>query len=141
MRSICIAIATFLLLMGESNALAADCGAPDDDGPSSKAHIYELSVKSTSGSPVRIVGSVALMGPDSFVQIDVETPYKLTVCGMNILLIVSALDTKDRIDFSLSVDSQVSTFGADNTVYAVGDDIPKRGSLFSSNYRVQNDNG
>ena len=136
MRITFIAIATFLALMNGSNAIADDCGARGNDGFSSKAHTYELVVTSTSGGPVKISGSVALMGPDGFVQIDAETPYRLTASGVSLLLIVSAVDTTDRIDFSLSIDGQVSTFGEDNTVYAVGENTPKPGSMFSSNYRV-----
>lgn len=136
MRHTCIAMAAALALMSASTALTAECGTPEDGDSPNKTHTYVLAVTSTSGSPVQIAGSVALMGPDSFVQIDAETPYTLTVCGVNILLIVGALDAADRIDFSLSIDGQESWSGEDNTAISVGEDVLRPGSSFSSNYRA-----
>ena len=136
MRHICIAIATFLVLTNGSTALAAECGIPEEGDSSNKTHTYVLAVTSTSASPVQIAGSVALMGPDNIVQIDAETPYTLTVCGVNILLIVSALDAADRIDVSLSIDGQESWSGEDATAISVGEDVLRPGSSFSSKYRV-----
>ena len=135
MRLSFMPIATALAFISGSTAVASDCAAGGNNVSSSEARSYELTVTSTSGDPVKISGSVALMGPDNYLQINAETPYRLTMNGVNLLFIVSAVDSADRIDFSLSIDGQVSTFGDNNTVYAVGEDMPPRSS-FSANYQV-----
>ena len=136
MRPFAMPIATILVFIGGSTAIASDCGSQGNTFSSNKTHSYELTVTSTSEDPVRITGSVVLMGPDNYFQIHDETPYQLTASGVNLLFIVSAVDSADTIDFSLAIDGQVSTSGEDNTVYAVGQNIPKPDSLFSANYLV-----
>ena len=134
-RKLLVAVTTLLALNASSPSFASDCEGTSDVDPKINKKCYELSITSTSGMLTRITGSVALMGPDRYVKIDGETPFRLKVSGNNLVFIVSVEDSTDRIDFSLSVDGRVSTTGSDNSIYAIGEGIPKPGSLFSANYK------
>jgi len=120
-----------------SSAYSADCEWLGQHVGEQENHTYHLSVTSYSGGPVRITGSIAVSGPDQFVQIDTKTPYEITVVGQHYLLIVGSANVDESIDFSLSKDGQVATYGSDNPLYAVGDGIPSPHGLFSANYPMR----